>query len=79
MEEFIMTRYEMEQKVKDYITEDAHKLEDYSDIEICCEADREDALRLMDERVEHSTDEALIAFCEAIDTNTVEYMIHGCR
>lgn len=29
-----MTRYEMEQKVKDYITSDDHKLEDYSDIEI---------------------------------------------
>lgn len=74
-----MTRYEMEQKVKDYITSDTHKLEDYSDIEICCEADREDALRLMDERVENSTDEELEAFCKAIDTHTVDYMTHGCR
>ena len=74
-----MTRYEMEQKVKDYVTSDTHKLEDYSDIEICCKADREDALRLMDERVEHSTDAELMAFCEAIDTHTVDYMKHGCR
>ena len=74
-----MTRYEMEEKVKDYITVSTHRLEDYSDIEICCEADREDALRLMDERVEHSTDEELMAFCEAIDTHTVDYMTHGCR
>ena len=74
-----MTRYEMEQKVKDYITSDTHKLEDYSDIEICCEADREDALRLMDERVENSTDTELENFCKAIDTHTVDYMIHGCR
>ena len=74
-----MTRCEMEMKVKDYITTSTHRLEDYSDIEICCEADRENALRLMDERVEHSTDEELKAFCEAIDTGTVDYMTHGCR
>lgn len=74
-----MTRYEMEQKVKEYITVSTHRLEDYSDIEICCEADREDALRLMDERVEYSTCEELKAFCEAIDTHTVDYMTHGCR
>lgn len=74
-----MTRYEMERKVKDYITSDTHKLEDYSDIEICCEADREEALRLMDEKVEHLTDLDLKSFCNAIDTNTVSYMIYGCR
>ena len=74
-----MTRYEMEQKVKDYITSDNHKLEDYSDIEICCRDDYYDALRLMDERVEHSTDEELMAFCEALDAYAVDYMIHGCR
>ena len=74
-----MTRYEMEEKVKDYIASDDHKLEDYSDIEICCSEDCYDALRLMDERVESSTDEELMAFCEAIDTHTVDYMIHGCR
>lgn len=74
-----MTRYEMEQKVKDYITSDNHKLEDYSDIEICDRTDYYDALILMDERVENSTDEELIAFCKAIDTHTVDYMTHGCR
>lgn len=74
-----MTRYEMEQKVKEYVTHDIHCLEDYSDIEICCEADKEDALVLMDERVENSTDEELMAFCKAIDTDTVDYMTHGCR
>lgn len=74
-----MTRYEMEMKVKDYIAYDDHRLEDYSDIEICCREDYHDALRLMDDRVEHSTDEELIAFCKAIDTNAVDYMIHGCR
>lgn len=74
-----MTRYEMEQKVRNYITSDIHKLEDYSDVEICCEADREDALRLIDERIEHLTDLDLKVFCNAIDTNTVNYTIHGCR
>ena len=74
-----MTRYEMEMKVKDYITSDDHKLEDYSDIEICCREDYHDALRLMDERVENSTDEELECFCNAIDNHTVDYMTHGCR
>ena len=74
-----MTRYEAEQKVKEYITSDDHKLEDYSDIEICSSIDYYDALVLMDERIESSTDEELIAFCEAIDTDTVDYMTHGCR
>lgn len=74
-----MTRHEMEMKVKDYITSDDHKLEDYSDIEICCREDYHDALVLMDKRVKYSTDDELIAFCNAIDTNTVDYMVHGCR
>lgn len=74
-----MTRYEMEQKVKEYITSDDHRLEDYSDIEICCKRDYGDAYALMDERVEHSTDEELMDFCKAIDTHTVDYMTHGCR
>ena len=69
----------MEHKVKEYVTGDTHRLEDYSNIEICCEADREDALRLMDERVENSTYEELKAFCEAINKGTVDYMTHGCR
>ena len=74
-----MTRYEMEQKVKDYITVSTHRLEDYSDIEICCEADREDALRIMNFRVANSSIEQLENFCKAIDTDTVDYMVHGCR
>ena len=74
-----MTRYEMEQKVKDYITSDDHKLEDYSDIEICCADDYDDALTLMDKRVAYSTDEELEDFCNAIDTDTVDYFKHGCR
>lgn len=74
-----MTRFEMEAKVKDYITYDDHRLEDYSDIEICCRDDYYDALELMDERVENSTDEELEDFCKAIDTHTVDYMTHGCR
>lgn len=74
-----MTRYEMEQKVKEYVTSDAHKLEDYSDIEICCADDYNDALTLMDKRVVHSTNEELEDFCNAIDTNTVDYFRHGCR
>ena len=69
----------MEQKVKNYITSDDHRLEDYSDIEICCREDYHDALVLMDERVEHLTDLDLKSFCNAIDTNTVSYTIHGCR
>ena len=79
MEDLIMTRYEMELKVKEYVTGDTHKLEDYSDIEICCEADREDALRLMDDRIANTSDAKLKEFCNAIKTNTVDYMIHGCR
>lgn len=74
-----MTREEMEEKVKNYIVSDDHRLEDYSDIEICCNEDYYDALVLMDERIENSTDEELRAFCKAIDTDTVDYMVHGCR
>lgn len=74
-----ITRRDMEQKVKEYITSDTHKLEDYSDIEICCEADREDALRIMDFRIANSSIEQLENFCKAIDTDTVDYMVHGCR
>lgn len=74
-----ITRREMERKVKEYITSDTHKLEDYSDIEICCDADREDALRIMNFRIANSTIEELENFCKAIDTDTVDYMIHGCR
>jgi hypothetical protein len=74
-----MTRCEMEQKVKDYITSDDHKLEDYSDIEICSRTDYYDALILMDEKVKNSTDEELESFCNAIDTDTVDYFTHGCR
>lgn len=74
-----ITRRDMEQKVREYITSDTHKLEDYSDIEICCEADREDALRIMDFRIANSSIEQLENFCKAIDTHTVDYMIHGCR
>lgn len=74
-----MTRFEMILKVRDYITSDTHKLEDYSDIEICCEADRKDALELMDKRIDNSNDIELENFCNAIDTNTVDYFIHGCR
>lgn len=74
-----MTRCEMEQKTKDYIMSDIHKLEDYSDIEICCEADRKYAIKLMDERIKNSTDIELENFCKAIDTDTVNYMTHGCR
>lgn len=66
-------------KVRDYITSDIHKLEDYSDIEICCEADKIDALRIMDFRINNSSDTELENFCNAIDTNTVNYTIHGCR
>jgi hypothetical protein len=33
----------------------------------------------MDEKVEHLTDLDLKVFCNAIDTNTVNYTIHGCR
>lgn len=46
-----MTRFEMILKARDYITSDTHKLEDYSDIEICCEADRKEALELMDKKL----------------------------
>ena len=77
--EMNITRREMEQKVKEYIISDTHKLEDYSDIEICCETDREDALRIMNFRVANSSVEQLEIFCKAIDTNTVDYMVHGCR
>lgn len=74
-----MTRYEMEQNVKEYITSDTHKLEDYSDIEICCDADYNDAYEKMETRIKCSTDEELEDFCNAIDTDTVDYFKHGCR
>ena len=74
-----MTRYEMEQKVKDYILSDDHNLEDYSDIEICCIGDYDDAYEEMETRIKYSTDEELEDFCNAIDTDTVDYFKHGCR
>ena len=74
-----MKRYEMEQKIKEYVTSDTHKLEDYSDIEICCEDDYCEALELMDKRIRNSSDEELECFCKAIDNDTVDYMTHGCR
>lgn len=74
-----MIRYEMEHKIKSYITSDIHKLEDYSDIEICNSSDKEDALKIMDIRIKNSTFEELELFCKAIDNNTVDYMTHGCR
>ena len=69
----------MEQKVRAYIMSDIHKLEDYSDIEICCMTDNEDAVKLMDERIENSSIRDLKSFCRAIDKGTVNYMTHGCR
>ena len=79
MKNTAMTRYEMEQKVREYVTGDSHRLEDYSDIEICCIKDKEDALIAMDKRIKVTPTEELMAFCVAIDTNTVDYMTHGCR
>jgi hypothetical protein len=39
-----MTRFEMQEKALKYILSDQHKIEDYSDIEICCEEDINNAL-----------------------------------
>lgn len=77
--EMDITRRDMEQKVKKYITSDTHRLEDYSDIEICCDTDRDDALRIMDFRIANSSIEQLENFHNAIDTDTVDYFKHGCR
>ena len=74
-----MTRYEMEQKVKNYVISDDHKLEDYSDIEICSVEDKEDALKVMNERIKSSSGDELKAFCDAIESDTVDYIMHGCR
>lgn len=73
------TRIKMERKVREYVTSDTHKIEDYSDIEICCKIDEEDALRIVDNRIQIATYKELEDFCKAIDTGTVDYMIHGCR
>lgn len=74
-----MKRFEMEEKVREYVTSSLHKLEDYTDIEICCTRDKKDALVLLDCRIASLSIEELEDFCNAIDTNTVDYMIHGCR
>lgn len=74
-----MTRFDMEHKVKDYITASTQRLEDYSDIEICCEADRQNALETMCLLIQLSTDKELARFCKAIDEGTVNYMTYGCR
>lgn len=72
-------RAEMMAKVRKYITADTHRLEDFSDTEICCEKDKQDAYMLMDGRLCLLSDEELAAFCKAIDTGTVSYELHGCR
>ena len=73
-----MTEYEMKKKVKEYIMDDMHRLEDFSDMEICCK-DYYDAERIAHDKIAKLNYKELESFCIAIDTNTVNYIMHGCR
>ncbi len=77
--ESITKRYDLEQEVREYVMSDIHKLEDYSDIEICCVKDYEEALKVMDEKISSTNIADLESFSEAINRGTVDYMTHGCR
>ena len=72
-------RDEATQKVRAYIIADDHRLEDYSDVEICSDLDFEIALSQMESKLEEATNETLVEFAQAIDSNTVSYEKHGCR
>lgn len=72
-------RDEATQKVRAYIIADDHRLEDYSDVEICSDLDFEIALSQMESKLEEATNETLVEFAQAIDSNAVSYEKHGCR
>lgn len=74
-----MTRFEMEKKVMNYVLSDQHKIEDFSDIEICCEQDIYDAMLGVALRLSESSDETLMELCNAIDNDAVDYAKHGVR
>jgi hypothetical protein len=74
-----MTRFEMKKKVMNYVLSDQHKIEDYSDIEICCEEDIDNALLQVELKLTTSSDEELKELCDAIDSDTVDYLKHGVR
>lgn len=74
-----MTRFEMQEKALKYILSDQHKIEDYSDIEICCEEDINNALLQVGLKLTTSSDEELKELCDAIDSDAVDYLKHGVR
>ena len=62
-----MTRYEMESKIREYVTITTQKLEVFTDIEICSSKDKEDAHEVMDNRLKSMTDVELENMCNRID------------
>lgn len=74
-----MKRWELEKRIREYILSDIHRLEDYSDIEICCEADRDKAYAQMLIKLRASDMGTLQEFVNAILEDRVTYRKHGCR
>lgn len=57
---------EAEDVVAFFISDDSHRIEKFSDIEICCDEDYHDACKIVDEKLSVYTDKEMIAFCKAI-------------
>ena len=68
-----LRRWQLEQIISEYITEKDTRLEDYSGVEICCEADRQEALQLMKKRLWETDVFELRSFAKAIETGAVRY------
>lgn len=72
-------RNEATKKIHTYILADDHRLEDYSDVELCSNLDYEIAISQMNAKLEEAANETLVEFAKAIDDGTVSYEKHGCR
>lgn len=65
--------------ITDYILFSHQRLEDFADIEICCQYDLDLALGKMYSKINKMPNYKILSFYEAIRTNTVNYIEHGCR
>ena len=74
-----MKRWELTKICRDYIFEDLHRVEGYSDIEVCCEADKVEAYETVKQKLEEADMQTLRNFAGAIINNSVSYKKHGCR
>jgi hypothetical protein len=73
-----MTRQQMENIIREYISSRISRLEEYSNIEICSIAEQKDAIRIMNARINALSDSFLEKFCLAIHNGCVTYELYGC-